>query len=74
MTEKVKANRRRLRYERALRAQGKTVAEDMADLRDQITLGLLRSPGITPERSAALVEKLKAEGRYERVMRQLGQK
>lgn len=63
-----------MRYEASLRAQGKTVAEDMADLQDRIRAGLLRSEGITAERFVVLVRRIMAEGRLASVMAHVGAK
>lgn len=61
MTQKQRAARRWIRYEASLRDQGTTVAEDMARFQERSRLGLLRSPGITPEEFVALVRKVMAE-------------
>ncbi len=63
-----------MRYEASLRAQGTTVAEDMARLQANIRLGLLRSPGITPEKFVALVRKAMAEQRFEVLLNAAGAK
>lgn len=74
MTQKQRAARRRKRYEASLRDQGTTVAQDMAELQDRARLGLLRSPGIAPDKFVALVRKAMAEKRFEALLRAAGAK
>lgn len=53
-----------MRYEARLRADGRTVAEDMAQLRVRVTLGLLRAHGLRSDRFVTLVRGEMAAGRF----------
>ena len=74
MTQKQRAARNRMRYEARLRAEGKTVGEDMADLQDRIRAGLLRSEGITADRFVTLVRRIRDEGRFSAILNLVGAK